>query len=305
MTPDIVGLGCVAVDDFIYTQTATVPGGKCRVVGRDRQIGGLTALALQAAARLGARCSFEGLLSSAPRWSFVDEALALAEVETAAAPRGADIAPVQSVIAVAPDGERTVYFDDSSPAGPPDDPDLSRLAGAKVLFVDGHGVPGAIVAAHAARAAGIAVVGDCETVQHDRLGELLDAVDHLILPVGFAMTLTRTRTPDDAVRSLGRANRALVAVTDGVRGVRYQTPEHGDDVRFLPAFVVETVDTTGCGDVFHGAYAAALTFDLRPPAALRFAAATSAILASRRSGPDRLPTRPEVEHFLARCSQGE
>ena len=60
---DILGIGCVSVDDLLY-----VPGSypaadtKTQVLDWDRQCGGLTGTALVAAARLGARCAFAGLL---------------------------------------------------------------------------------------------------------------------------------------------------------------------------------------------------------------------------------------------------
>lgn len=57
------------------------------------------------------------------------------------------------------------------------------------------------------------------------------------------------------------------------------------------------VDTTGCGDVFHGAYAAAFTRGLPAQARIRYAAA--AALKATRPGPQSgIPTRAEVEALL-------
>ena len=294
---DIVGLGCVAVDDFLYTEKTAVVGGKTRVTGRRRQIGGLTALALQAAARLGVTCSFEGLMGSRAEWTFVDDELTALGVTTSFAPRRDDVHPVLSTIAVAPSGERTIFFDDSSPAGPDDDPDLSRIGECAVLFLDGHGVPGAIVAAEFARSRGIPIVADCETIQHPRSHELLDLVDHLILPAAFAMAVTGASSPSGAAERLGHPERTLAAVTDGADGVFHSIA--GDRARHMPAFPVEAIDTTGCGDVFHGAYASAIARDVAPLDSLRFASAAAAVLSSRRGGPERLPSREEVDALLA------
>ncbi|GAA1310324.1 permease [Planotetraspora silvatica] len=294
---DIVGLGCVAVDDFLYTESPAVAGEKARVIGRRRQIGGLTALALQAAARLGSTCSFEGLLGSHDEWAFVDEELAELGVTTSFAPRREDVHPVLSTIAVAPSGERTIFFDDSSPAGPDDTPDLSRVGECAVLLLDGHGVPGAIVAAEFARNRGIPIVADCETIQHPRSRELLDLVDHLILPAAFAMAVTGTSSPSDAAEGLGGPERTLAAVTDGANGLFHSAG--GDPARHMPAFPVEAIDTTGCGDVFHGAYASAIARGVAPLDSLRFASAAAAVLSTRRGGPERLPNREEVDELLA------
>jgi sulfofructose kinase len=71
-----------------------------------------------------------------------------------------------------------------------------------------------------------------------------------------------------------------------------------------PAFRVETVDTTGCGDVFHGAYAAALCEGRGLEERLRFAAAVAALKATREGGQKGIPSREEAERFLA-ARQGE
>jgi sugar/nucleoside kinase (ribokinase family) len=58
------------------------------------------------------------------------------------------------------------------------------------------------------------------------------------------------------------------------------------------------VDTTGCGDVFHGAYAAALAEGLDPAARVRLASATAALKATRSGGQAGIPVRDTVEAFL-------
>ena len=68
----------------------------------------------------------------------------------------------------------------------------------------------------------------------------------------------------------------------------------------LPAFRVRALDTTGCGDVFHGAYAAALARGCSLVELLRFAAAAAALKATRRGGQAGIPNRREVEAFLDR-----
>jgi sugar/nucleoside kinase (ribokinase family) len=61
---------------------------------------------------------------------------------------------------------------------------------------------------------------------------------------------------------------------------------------------VPTVDTTGCGDVFHGAYASALVRGLEVPAVIRFATAAAALKAMRCGGQAGAPTRAAVDAFL-------
>src|ERR1044071_3929876 len=59
---DVLGLGCAAVDDIFYVEQYPPPDAKIHVLKRERHCGGLTATALVAAARLGARCAFAGTL---------------------------------------------------------------------------------------------------------------------------------------------------------------------------------------------------------------------------------------------------
>jgi sulfofructose kinase len=89
-----------------------------------------------------------------------------------------------------------------------------------------------------------------------------------------------------------------VALTCGAEGCWFL--ERGSSaVRHLPAFRVNAVDTTGCGDVFHGAYAAALARGLEVRECLRFATAAAALKATRHGGQAGIPTRRQVRTLLA------
>ena len=87
--------------------------------------------------------------------------------------------------------------------------------------------------------------------------ELLERVDHLIVPRKFAADRTGTDDPPHAVQSLWTPRRAAVVVTCGPEGGWYRDAA-SDRVRHYEAPAVDPVNTTGCGDVFHGIYAGAL-----------------------------------------------
>src|SRR5262249_6462647 len=110
--------------------------------------------------------------------------------------------------------------------------------------------------------------------------------------------------PDAAAKKLWNPARQAVVLTDGAAGCWSLTTEEPGAVRHLRAFPVEAVDTTGCGDVFHGAYAAAFVGGRTPRDCIRFAAAAAAIKATRRGGQSGIPTRPVVDAFLQKegCS---
>ena len=79
----------------------------------------------------------------------------------------------------------------------------------------------------------------------------------------------------------------------------YVSDATGKAARHFPAYAVDLVDTTGCGDVFHGAYAAALSQGEDLPRRVALASAAAALKATRRGGQAGIPYRQAVEEFLA------
>jgi sulfofructose kinase len=144
--------------------------------------------------------------------------------------------------------------------------------------------------------AGIPVVGDIEILpDEDSLRTLAGLVNHLIVSSEFAQEWTGAASPSEAVRALWSSQRQTVIVTCGadgcwyLDGTRYSAPVH------QPACRVDVVDTTGCGDVFHGAYAAGLAEGLDVTERIRLASAAAALKATRRGGQSGIPSRAEVE----------
>ncbi len=87
-------------------------------------------------------------------------------------------------------------------------------------------------------------------------------------------------------RALSAGPLAVAAVTDGEKGVWWRAPGMEAAGR-QPAFPVEATNTTGAGDVFHGAYALALAEGMGVEEALRFASAAGALRARDGRTPDR------------------
>jgi ribokinase len=154
-------------------------------------------------------------------------------------------------------------------------------------------------AAHVARAAGAAVVADFEgRPTEPDFPELMAQVDHLIVSADFASWWTGRNDPADAARGLWSPERAVVIVTCGAAGCWWLSREGAGQPRHQPAFQVEVVNTTGCGDVFHGAYAAGLAQGLSLPDRLRLASATAALKAGCSGGQAGIPSRSVVQAFL-------
>jgi sulfofructose kinase len=87
----------------------------------------------------------------------------------------------------------------------------------------------------------------------------------------------------------------LAAVTLGDRGV---VAASGADVIEVPGFAIEAVDTTGAGDVFHGAFAWALLEGGSAADILEAACAAAAMNCRALGAQGGIPGRTELEAFL-------
>lgn len=157
---------------------------------------------------------------------------------------------------------------------------------------------GTIRAVRIARESGVGVVADLERDPGPPFDELLTLVDHLIISARFARELTGMDEPAQAGEKLLTHDRQAVVVTCGAAGCWYLGGASGEGARHCPAFPVEVVDTTGCGDVFHGAYASALARGENLPQRVVFASAAAALKATRRGGQTGCPPLRTVKKFL-------
>ncbi|MGA2797093.1 MAG: PfkB family carbohydrate kinase [Thermoguttaceae bacterium] len=298
---DILGFGAVAVDDLLYVDEYPPAESKVRVRHRLRQCGGLTGTALVAAARLGASCAYVGLLGNDELSKYVLDCFAREGIDAIHCVRRAKARPAHSTIIVDEHQKtRTIFASLAGEIGADaQSPPAELIRSARVILVDHHGLEGAIRAAGIARESGVAVVADFERKPDGNFAELLSLVDHLVISARFAAELTGKNEPEQATSALWTAKRRAVVVTCGARGSwllaqDFKKPLH------CQAHPVKVIDTTGCGDVFHGAYSAALARGKSPVECVELASAAAALKATKRGGQAGCPTLQSVEEFLQR-----
>ena len=298
---DVIGIGAATVDEFLYVPEYPAPEVKIRVLGRERQPGGLTGTALVAAARFGGRCAYAGVLGTDADSVFIAHSLEREGIDLTHVVRLSDVMAARSTIVVDTGTQtRTIFTDPPVEETDEHVPGLEVPARCAVAFVDHtHRVP-MLRFAHMAKDVGIPRVADLERDTSDRFPELLSLVDHLIVPWTLAVRLTGAADPEQAVDRLWSPDRHTVAVTRGVGGCWFRSVEGVADVAHQPAFpIAAVVDTTGCGDVFHGVYAAALAHRVGATEGIRLASAAAALKAAAKGGQAGIPRRDVIDALLA------
>lgn len=283
--PALVGGGAATIDDVVFVQ-GKLGDGKGRIISTERHFGGNVATALIAAARTGVSCAFLGHLPDDSTEPEMLDHLRAEGVDLSQAKMSSTTRAIRATVLVAQNGERFIAFNDHETVGLPDDLDLDLVRSARVLILDGYGLPGGIRAARAARESGVAVIADIERATDASAEKLFALADHLILPVQMALEWTGTNTAAKAVDALWRPDRSAVVITVGAEGCYYRAANDGPDgtVQHQTAPQVTVVDTTGCGDVFHGVYAAWLTRGETVPRCIAEATTAAADCATHSGG---------------------
>jgi sugar/nucleoside kinase (ribokinase family) len=172
-------------------------------------------------------------------------------------------------------GERTVFW--SRPdclAISPDEIEPDQITCARMLHIDGHDTRAVEHAARIARANGIPVTVDVDTI-YPGFDRVLPLVDYLIASSEFPGRWTRIDDPRKALETLQREyGMRVAAMTLGAHGALALA---GGEFHYSPGYVVHCVDTTGAGDVFHGAFCYAILNRMPLPAALDFSNAMAAL----------------------------
>jgi sugar/nucleoside kinase (ribokinase family) len=146
-----------------------------------------------------------------------------------------------------------------------------------------------------ARRRGIPVIVDVDRAMSLREG-LLTASSHLVFSSEPLQETAGVADDGEALRKIAKLTPSFLAGTRGAQGTIWLDEDQA--LQQTPAFPVHTVDTLGAGDVFHGAFALAITEhqELRP--ALRFASAAAALKCTRFGGAFAAPQRAEVTELL-------
>ena len=170
-----------------------------------------------------------------------------------------------------------------------------EIENAKVLMVDGNELTAAITAAKIARAAGVKVLYDAGG-RYEGIEELLKNTDILIPSAEFARGHSGKESLKEAAADLfEKYHPSVIVITNGKEGgLLYD----GQTLETYPAFSVKVVDSNGAGDVFHGAFAFAVTRGFTWKQCCVFSSAVSALKCTKFGARSGVPTYSETIQFL-------
>jgi sugar/nucleoside kinase (ribokinase family) len=137
---------------------------------------------------------------------------------------------------------------------PSEFPDRNWFRRTRVLLIDFESGLAGIEAAKTAKQHNIPVVIDVER-NEPHVVEAMSVSSHIIVSEEFASGYTSSDDIAEMLTALRRDPEQVVIVTRGENGCVGSSKEREFE---LPAFAVDVVDTTGCGDTFHGAFALAI-----------------------------------------------
>ena len=292
----VVGVGQCAYDIIGALDTYPQVDQKVELSDVTLQGGGPVATALVTLSRLGihtAICSRIGgdLFGERIRAGLVDE-----KVDCSALTVDPQGTSQLAFIGVDDFGKRTIFWHRGT-ARPlaAQEIDQELIRSADLIHLDGLHSAAAIAAATMAREHNIATVLDGGTLRENSL-ELLSLIDHPVVSEKFARQLCSDVPLEQSLDRMLEFGAVAATVTCGDQGS--YTKEPGGDLFHQPAFTVEVVDTTGCGDVFHGGYIYGLLQGMSLRETVRFAAACAALKARSAGGRIGIPILSEVMSFI-------
>jgi len=287
----IVGVGLCVVDHVLLLEPHAADATRVRVRERVVSAGGMVATALAQAARLGCPAELISVLGDDEDGRFAVRQLRAHGVGTRRVLRSARCpTSVATVLVRASDGERRFLVQDRrglekrAPAF-----DLSPIRRGTLLLVDGHYPAEALRAVRKARSVGALVIGDFSD-SRPAYHRLLPFVDFPIVPEEFGATWGKA-SARDTLHALRDEYGGRPVVTQGRRGALALVDGR---VRRIRAPAVRVRDTTGAGDVFHGAFAAGLHRGADPVGALQLAARAAALSCTALGGQARLLRESEL-----------
>jgi len=296
----IIGLGMACLDVIIKTSQLPTWDQGARLGALAVEGGGPTATAIVACQRLGIPSGFIG--------TYGQDRLGRIKIETISE-NGVDISRMicregpenQMVLVAVQEGTGERVFSGVSIESQTlsvNELDRDYILQADLLHLDGYHAKAALQAAKWMKMSGKRVMLDGSATKGpipNDMKALVREVDVLICGKGFGIALTGEENLTKTGRMIRSLGPDVVVQTEGINGS--YTTTHQDEFH-TPAFEVDVVDTTGAGDVFHGAFLVGLLHGWDIRSIVVFSTAVAALKCTQISGRRGIPSFTQVIDFL-------
>ena len=272
---DVLAIGLNATDTLIRVPRFPAFDSKTKILSSALLPGGQAATAAVACQRWGLRSRYVGKIGDDAAGRLQREEFAREKVEAHLIEVSNCASQLAFIVVDECTGERTILWQrDDRLDLQPDELPREWIRGTRLVHVDGHPCAPAAAAARWAREAGAVVTADLDNL-YLGVEALLEGVDFMISSCDFPERLLGI---PDLLESLPEITRRfgcrVAGATLGRDGV---LAWDGTQFHYSPAFRVDTVDTTGAGDVFHAAFAYALLRGDKLPEILEFSCAAAGL----------------------------
>lgn len=299
---DVIGVGYSSVDYLGIVDKYPPPEDvKMPMSEFTKQGGGPVATALVALSRLGATTAFVGKMGDDEFGTFMKDQLEKEKVDTTQViTEPGKSSQFAFIIVDQATGKRTILWSQSE-VSPLRASEMDRefITSGRMLHLDGLQMEAGLEAARWAKEADMTVILDGDTVRPG-IDELICFTDVLITSRDFAIQFTGEEDPERGLRKMHSMGPQIVGTTLGTDGCILLWE---DSILRKPAFKVDAVDTTGAGDVYHGAFIYGLLQNWSLEKTAEFANAVAAMKCRKLGGRSGIPSLSQATAFLNYSSQ--
>jgi len=294
---------CLGLSTLDYTWSVPqIPDHPTKVLAQGFAVGGggMAATAAVTIARLDGRVAFWGRAGDDTTGAAMRQLLAAEEVNVDHLRLFAQAASPVAAVLVDPLGERliTTFQGQDLPTDARWLP-LADVAKADAVLADMRWIDGALALFTEARACGVTTILDADIAAQDDYARVLALTDHVIFSSSGLAAFAPDVPAADGLTAAAQYGCTLAAVTNGAQGTLWLS---ADGLQHTPAFAVDTVDTTGAGDVFHGAYTLGVGQSYPIAQAMTFASAVAALKCTQAGARAGIPSQAQITQLLESMS---
>lgn len=296
MAKKIIGIGCCVVDHLMVVPSLADKNELQPVCSYKVQGGGPAATAMVAAAKLGANAEFWGRIGDDKNGQLIIEEFKKYKVDSGHVQKIKGAVTAASVVLVeANTGEKRIFCFPGKHLESADINNLNMgsLISAEGLLIDETWFEASYEALKICKKRNILTCGDISGI-NEKTRKLINYIDVLIVSHSC---INYRHGYEKAIMELHKLGPKICVITLGNKGALYS---FGGKMYRKEAFNVKTVDTTGAGDVFHGAFVYGLTNKWDIHKTVKFSCAVSAISCTKLGGRAGIPGINEAEEFLVK-----